>query len=98
MELQVLADTLLNMVAFVALVALLLYLVSKSRRAVNLLAGETVKGFEVLPVITTLGILIMLASHFAPIVAGAKSNVRDSIAIFAAIIGEPVAGVAVGLI
>jgi len=98
MEFQVLINTTCNLLVFVALLSLLLYFVSKSNRVVNFVTAETAKGVGVILVIITLGIAIMLASSEAPVIAGAKVNVRDSIAVFAAIVGGPIAGVIVGLI
>jgi LytS/YehU family sensor histidine kinase len=40
----------------------------------------------------------MAASQYAIVVAGTRVNVRDCIAIFAGILGGPIAGIAVGLI
>lgn len=91
-------NSIITLLVFVSVWALLIYLFSRSKKVTEFIAAKKVSGTGMFLVIVILGIAIILASELAPVVSGAKTNVRDSIALFAAVIGGPIAGIVVGLI
>jgi LytS/YehU family sensor histidine kinase len=93
-----LGQSLFNLLVFITFSITGLYLLSRYKKVVDfLIAKKTgIKGQIV--VIIVAGILIILASQYAIVVAGARVNVRDCIAIFAGMLAGPLAGISVGLI
>ena len=87
-----------GLLTFTAIAALFIYLFSRSRGVVNFISGEKSNLVGTIITIIVLAIPICLASKYSTDIVGAKTNVRDVIALYAAIVGGPVAGVAVGLI
>lgn len=76
----------------------ILYLLSRSKKFVTLLIGKNESLLKRILLIIFLGLGIILSSKFALDLNGAKTNLRDCIAIIAAILGGPVVGIIVSLI
>lgn len=93
-----LGQSLFNLLVFITFSITGLYLLRRHKTFIDFLMAKKpgIKGQIV--VIIVAGILIILASQYAVDVAGARVNVRDCIAIFAGMLGGPVAGISVGLI
>ncbi|HBE04297.1 MAG: hypothetical protein A2096_07990 [Spirochaetes bacterium GWF1_41_5] len=90
--------TIEQLLFFISAAGLTIYLVSRSRRVIKEVTAEKHSAGGLFFIILLLGIAIILASEKVIDIRGAKVNVRDSVAIFAAIVGGPAAGIAVGLI
>jgi len=90
-------QTLSSLVVFIAFCIIVLHFLTKWKKFVDFLVAEKpgIKGQ--LTGILVAGLVIMAASHIT-ITVGARTNVRDCIAIFSGIIGGPLAGITVGLI
>ena len=92
------SDSVGMLIVFVSITAIAFYLMYKIRPFVRYLMAPKRSALGIGVTILTLGLLIMLASKFSIPLNGAKMNVRDSIAIMAAILGGPIAGIVVGII
>lgn len=87
-----------GLLTFTAIAALFIYLFSRARSVVNFISGDKTNLAGTVITIIVLAIPICLASKYSTDIVGAKTNVRDVIALYAAIVGGPVAGAAVGVI
>jgi methyl-accepting chemotaxis protein len=87
-----------SLLTFTAITALFIYLLSRARSVVEFVSSEKPKFVGIIITIIILAIPICLASKYSTDIVGGKTNVRDVIALYAAIIGGPIAGIGVGLI
>lgn len=90
-------QTLFDLLIFIALCIIVLHFLTKWKKFVEFLVAEKpgIKG-QLIGIIVA-GLLIMVASHIT-ITVGARTNVRDCIAIFSAILAGPMVGITVGFI
>jgi LytS/YehU family sensor histidine kinase len=86
------------LVIFIAIVVSALYLLSLSSKIRGFIYKQKYSAREKMGMILFFGLLGILASEFGFRLAGSLVNVRDFIAIFAAILGGPVVGIGAALI
>lgn len=86
-----------NLLTFTAISALFIYLLSRFRKVVDFIIAEKPHNLGVFFTILVLVVPICMASLYSMDVANAKTNVRDIISAYAAIVGGPLAGICVGL-
>ena len=95
---NILLETLYNLLVFITFISFIVYLLSRSQNVIRYVIGKTKRTLGNIIVITILGTAIILASKHAIVISGARVNLRDSIAVLAAIVGGPVCGISVGII
>jgi methyl-accepting chemotaxis protein len=87
-----------NLLNFTAIAALFIYLLSRNRSVVQFVSSGKPNIMGIAATILILAIPICLASKYSMDLVGGKTNVRDVIALYAAIVGGPAAGIGVGII
>ena len=102
-NLKVISDVLYTLFIFLCVCLCILYILTRFKHVIYTLLSEpksVLFTYKQIALSIFLGILICLAStnQFTIDVVDAKVNIRDSIAILAAVLGGPVVGTTVGLI
>jgi len=88
----------LQLLLFLASAGFILYLISKMSFVVRFIASNKKNSWGLVILAIVLGVLIILSSKYGFDVNGAKINVRDSIAIFSAVVGGPIVGIFVSIV